>query len=176
VRIALTGSTGFIGSHVLVDLQEHGHEVTALVRSERQAETVAASGATAVVVDLFDRDEVASALSSVDGAIHTASPGDATSAELDAAVVDAAIDVFTGTDKPYAHVSGLWIYGSNLSVTEDSPSDAPTLVAWKLPIQAHLLYGSDIRASIVVSGTAYGDGGGGSRHCCWARLATTPAI
>jgi nucleoside-diphosphate-sugar epimerase len=161
MRVALTGSTGFIGSHVLADLREHGHEVTALVRSERQAETVAAGGATAVVVDLFDRSAVASALRGVDGAIHTASPGDATSADLDAAVVDAAIDAFTGTDKPYAHVSGLWIYGSNLSITEDSPFDAPPFVAWKPPIQDHLLYGSDVRASVVVSGTAYGEGGGG---------------
>jgi nucleoside-diphosphate-sugar epimerase len=161
MKIALTGSTGFIGSHVLADLREHGHEVTPLVRSERQAATVAAGGTTGVVVDLFDRRAVASALSGVDGAIHTASPGDATSADLDSAVVDAAIDAFAGTGKPYAHVSGLWIYGSNRSINEDSPFDAPALVAWKLPIQSRLLYGSDVRAGVIVAGTAYGDGAGG---------------
>jgi nucleoside-diphosphate-sugar epimerase len=161
MKVALTGSTGFIGSHVLADLVEHGHQVTALVRSERQASTVAAGGATGVVVDLFDRRAVATALTGVDGAIHTASPGDATSADLDSTMVDAAIDAFAGTGKPYAHISGLWIYGSNLSITEDSPFDAPALVAWKLPIQARLLYGSDIRAAMVVSGTAYGDASGG---------------
>jgi nucleoside-diphosphate-sugar epimerase len=161
VKVALTGSTGFIGSHVLDDLHEHGHEVIALVRGEGEAETVAASGATVVVVDLFDRRAVASALSGVDGAIHTASPGDATSADLDAAVVDGAIEAFAGTDKPYAHVSGLWIYGSHSSINEDSAFDAPPLVAWRLPIQARLLYGGDIRAVVVVAGSAYGDGGGG---------------
>jgi nucleoside-diphosphate-sugar epimerase len=161
VKVALTGSTGFIGSHVLADLREHGHEVVALVRGKRQAEKVARSGATTVVVDLFDRRAVAGAFSGVDGAIHTASPGDGTSADLDSTVVDAAIDAFAGTGKPYAHVSGLWIYGSNLSVTEDSAFDAPALVAWKLPIQTRLLYGSDVRAAVVVAGTAYGDRGGG---------------
>jgi len=29
MKVTLTGSTGFIGSHILTELQEHGHEVTA---------------------------------------------------------------------------------------------------------------------------------------------------
>ena len=46
MKVALTGATGFIGSHVLAELQDHGHEVTALVRDDADAETVAAQGAT----------------------------------------------------------------------------------------------------------------------------------
>ena len=55
MNVALTGATGFIGSHVLTELQEHGHEVTALVRDDAQADIVAARGATPAVVDLYDR-------------------------------------------------------------------------------------------------------------------------
>ena len=94
MKVALTGATGFIGSHVLTELQEHGHEVTALVRDDAQADVVAARGATPAVVDLYDRPTVVSLLSDADGAIHTASPGDETSADLDSAVVDAAIEAF----------------------------------------------------------------------------------
>ena len=37
MKVALTGATGFIGSHILTELHEHGHEVTALVRDDDQA-------------------------------------------------------------------------------------------------------------------------------------------
>jgi nucleoside-diphosphate-sugar epimerase len=161
MKVALDGPTGFIGSHVLTALREHDHEVVALVRDDAQAEIVAARGATPVVIDLYDRAAVASLLSGVDGAIHTASPGDATSADLDSAVADAAIDAFAGTGKPYIQISGLWIYGPNTSITEESPFDPPPLVAWKVPIERRVLAASDMRGVVIVSGVAYGDGGGG---------------
>jgi nucleoside-diphosphate-sugar epimerase len=161
VKVALTGATGFIGSHVLADLYKHGHEVTALIRDDDQADIVAARGATPTVVDLFDQAAVASVLGDADGAIHTASPGDATSADLDSAVVDAAIDAYAGTGKPFIEISGLWIYGANTSITEDSPFQAPALVAWKEPIQRRVLAVKDMRGVVVISGVAYGDGSGG---------------
>ena len=161
MKVALTGATGFIGSHILTELHEHGHEVTALVRDDNQADVVAAHGATPSVVDLHDRPSVASLLGDADGAIHTASPGDATSANLDSAVVDAAIEAFAGTGKPYLHISGLWIYGANSDISEESPVHAPALVSWKEPIERRLLAATGVRAAVIVSGVAYGDGGGG---------------
>jgi nucleoside-diphosphate-sugar epimerase len=161
MKVALTGATGFIGSHVLTDLYKHGHDVTALVRDGDQADVVASRGATPIVVDLYDRPTVVRILGDADGAIHTASPGDATSADLDTAVVDAAIDAYAGTGKPFIQISGLWVYGANTSITEDSPFQAPALVAWKEPIVRRVLGVKDMRDVVVVSGVAYGDGGGG---------------
>jgi uncharacterized protein YbjT (DUF2867 family) len=137
--VALTGATGFIGSHVLTELHEHGHEVIALVRDDTRADEVAARGAKAAVADLYDRPAVASLLEDADGAIHTASPGDATTADLDSAVADAVIDAFAGTGKPYIEISGLWVYGTNTAITEESPFHAPALVAWKEPTERRVL-------------------------------------
>jgi nucleoside-diphosphate-sugar epimerase len=161
MNVALTGATGFIGSHVLAELQKHGHEVTALVRDDAQADIVATRGATPIVVDLYDRPAVVSALRTADGAVHTASPGDATSANLDAAVADAAIEAFAGTGKPYLQISGAWVYGNNLAISEESPMNAPALVAWRQPIERRVLDAADMRGVVIVSGVAYGDGGGG---------------
>jgi nucleoside-diphosphate-sugar epimerase len=69
MKVALTGANGFIGSHILAELGQHGHQVTALVRDDAQAGPVAANGATPVVVDLYDRSAVTKVLDAADGAI-----------------------------------------------------------------------------------------------------------
>jgi uncharacterized protein YbjT (DUF2867 family) len=120
MNVVLTGATGFVGSHVLTEIRDHGHAVTALVRDEDGARVVAARGASPAVVDLYDRPAVVDRLRGADGAIHVASPGDATSADLDAAMADAAIEAFAGTGKPYLHISGAWVYGANPAITEES--------------------------------------------------------
>ena len=161
MNIALTGATGFIGSHVLTELITHGHTVTAAVRTDAEAAVVEAQGATAAVVDLFDGRAVAKWLNDTDGAVHTASPGDATSAGLDTAVVEAAIEAFGANGKPFVYISGLWVYGNNTDITEQSPLQAPPMVAWKEPIQQRILGQAGMRGVVIVSSVAYGDGGGG---------------
>ena len=161
MHVALTGAVGFVGSHVLTELQDHSHEVTALVRDEAQAYAVGAHGAKAVVVDLYDRPTVVSVLRNADAVIHTASPGDATSADLDSAVVDAAIEALEGTGKVYLQIGGLWVFGANSSITEKSPFSAPAMVAWKEPIERRVLAAKGMRVVVPTSSVAYGDGGGG---------------
>jgi nucleoside-diphosphate-sugar epimerase len=161
MRIALTGATGFIGSHIMAELQSGGHDGIALVRDEAEAAKVAARGATPAAVDLYERPAVVKLLTDADGAVHTASPGDATSADLDYAVADAAIEAFDGTGKPFALISGVWVYGSNTSISEDSPFNPPAMVAWKAPIERRVLDATGMRGIVPVSSVAYGDGGGG---------------
>jgi NAD dependent epimerase/dehydratase family enzyme len=136
--------------------------VTALVRDDTQAATVAERGArAAVVLDLYDKPALVKVFNDADGAVHTASPGDATSADLDSAVVDAAVEAYSASGKPYAQISGLWAFGSNTSITEESPFNSPALVAWREPIEQRLLAERGMRGIVIGSGTAYGDGGGG---------------
>ncbi len=161
MKIALTGANGFIGSHILAELQSHGHEVTALVRDDAGAAVVTAKGATPAIVDLYDRPVVVKLFSDSDGAVHTASPGDETSANLDSAVVDAAIEAFGANGKPYAHIAGLWTFGSNTSITEESPFKPAGMVAWEPPILQRILETLAMRGIVIVSSVAYGDGGGG---------------
>ncbi|MGI3780274.1 MAG: NAD-dependent epimerase/dehydratase family protein [Janthinobacterium lividum] len=157
--VLLTGATGYIGSVVLSQLLEAGHTVRAVVRSERAAEQATAAGAVPVQGDLTDSAWLAGQLREVDGAIHTASPGDATSPAFDRAVIAAAVEAFDSTSKPYVHTSGLWIYGSGEGLDEDSPLNPPALTQWRPAVEADLL-DSDLIASIVVPAVVYGHRGG----------------
>ena len=161
MKVALTGATGFIGSHVLAELEGHGHEVTALVRDDAQAEAVAARGATPAVVDLYDTTAVVSLLSDADGAIHTASPGDETSANLDSAVVDAAIEAFDGTGKPYLHIRVSGSTGTTPTSPRTPPSTRPRWSHGGSRSRSGCSTRRGMRGVVIVSGVAYGDGGGG---------------
>jgi nucleoside-diphosphate-sugar epimerase len=160
MKVALTGASGFIGSHVLTELEDLGHEVTALLRDDAQANNVTARGASPIVVDLYDKPAVVSLLGDADAAIHTASAGGPTDANLDSAMVDAVIDAFSGTGKPYLHISGDWVYGNNPAITEASPFNPPAMVSWREPIEQRALEAEDVRTVVIVSSVAYGDGAG----------------
>ena len=66
--VAVTGSSGKLGRHVVAHLADHGHRVIALDRAPDPATRAAAS----VRVDLTDTGQVIEALTGVDD-VHTAS-------------------------------------------------------------------------------------------------------
>jgi nucleoside-diphosphate-sugar epimerase len=159
MKILLTGGTGFIGSAVLDQLVAAGHQVTAVVRNQKSSLQVQDAGATGIIGDLFNSEWLAAELRGHDGAIHTAAGGDDRDAELNDALIDAAISAFAGTTKPLVHTGGIWVYGNNSSITESSPLDAPALTAWR-PAGERRLLESGIKASVVQPGIVYGYGKG----------------
>jgi 2-alkyl-3-oxoalkanoate reductase len=72
MRVFLAGATGVIGSPLVPQLLEAGHEVTAMTRSVLRAAQLKAVGADPVVCDVFDADEVRTALAdaSPEAVIH----------------------------------------------------------------------------------------------------------
>ncbi|MGJ9421777.1 NAD-dependent epimerase/dehydratase family protein [Aeromicrobium sp. CF3.5] len=159
MRILLTGGTGFIGSAVLERLVEAGHQVTAVVRSQSSSLAVEKTGGVAVIGDLFDPEWVASELSTHDAGIHTAAGGDEQDPALNDAVIAAAIEAFSDTDKPFVHTGGVWVYGSNPAISEDSELAPPAVVSWRPESEQRLLE-SDVRASVIQPGIVYGHGQG----------------
>nr|BFE62071.1 NAD-dependent epimerase/dehydratase family protein [Dactylosporangium thailandense] len=151
----MTGGTGYIGSAVVRELVAAGHAVTALVRSDEAADKARKNGAEPAVGDLFDAGWTAARFAEGDAAAHIAATGGPDTVEFDKAIVAAAIEAGT----PYVHTSGIWIWGDNPDITEDSPLAPPALTAWRVPVERSVL-DADQPTSIVAPGIVYGHGGG----------------
>ncbi|WP_431247416.1 NAD-dependent epimerase/dehydratase family protein [Leifsonia xyli] len=155
MNILLTGATGFIGSSVLPRLLDEGHTVTALVRDADKASIVEAAGATALIGDAADAALVEQAARASDGVIHLASGQD-----VDAVLVPAVLAGLAGSGKPFVHTGGVWTYGSNDDITEESPVAPPALTAWRGTAERLVRAAEGVRGSIVVPSIVYGHGKG----------------
>lgn len=160
MQVFLTGGTGYIGSAVLRTLVSRGHGVTALVRSEASAAQVREAGATPLLGDLTDTDWLTDQVRAADAAVHAASPGDETTVAVDTSVAQAVTTAFAGTGKAYVHTGGIWSYGTNPAITEDSPLDPPELTAWRPGVEKIVLAGDGLRGQVVAPAVVYGHGAG----------------
>ena len=73
MKIALIGGTGFVGSAVLEELLQRGHQVTALARDP--AKYPARDGLTVAKADVLDAAQVADAVRGADAVVSAYNPG-----------------------------------------------------------------------------------------------------
>lgn len=123
MRVFVTGATGFIGSAIVHDLLEAGHQVLGLARSEAGAASLAAAGAAVHRGSLEDLASLQRGAAAADGVIHTAFVHDfsryAASAELDAIAIEAMAQTLAGSNKPLVVTSGTLGLPPGRAGTED---------------------------------------------------------
>ena len=73
MKIALIGATGFVGTAVLAELLQRGHDVTALARNP--AKLAPQPRLTPKALDAYDADAVASAVKGHDAVVSAFNPG-----------------------------------------------------------------------------------------------------
>ena len=148
MRLAITGGTGFVGSHLLDKALAAGHEINALTRREQSKR----DGLTWIAGDLHDRGALERLVSDADAVIHVAGVISGQNAEIfEKGNVEGTLAMLAaataGGVQRFVHVSSLAAREPKLSLYGASKERAEALV-----------HGSGLDWAIVRPPAVYGPG------------------
>ncbi|MEU6341668.1 SDR family oxidoreductase [Streptomyces sp. NPDC046977] len=172
MRIFVTGASGWIGSAVVPELIDAGHQVVGLARSDSSAAALTAAGADVVRGTIDDLDVLRAAAAASDGVIHLAfkhdiafSGGFQDAGKADRRAVDTFGDALAGTDRPFVLASGVvGLKPGQVATERDMPATDGSAVSIRATTaRAALdLASRGVRSSVVrLSPTCHGDGDNG---------------
>ena len=124
MRVFVTGASGFIGSAVVKELINAGHQVLGLARSDESARLLIATGAEVHPGTLQDTGSLRSGAAKTDAVIHLAFHHDfskfAEACEIDGLAIEALGEELAGTNRPLIVTSGIGQRSGGQAATEDT--------------------------------------------------------
>lgn len=155
MRVFVTGATGFIGSAIVRELLEAGHQVLGLARNDAAAEALARSNVEVHRGDLSDPDSLVAGALGCDGVIHTAFIHDFSRFEANAEIERRAVEAMTraleGSDRPFVATSGTALLPPGRIATEEGTPAEGSVASPRAASEALVLEAArrGVRTSVV---------------------------
>jgi nucleoside-diphosphate-sugar epimerase len=154
MRIFVTGASGWIGSALLPELIQAGHQVLGLARSDAAAQAIAGLGAEVRRGDLNDPGALRAGALETDGVIHLAyehSLGQAGGAQADARAIETFATALAGSGQPMLISGATLTRPGRLATERDELIAAGPIAARISNMQAALAAaGQGVRAALVM--------------------------
>ena len=165
MRVFVTGASGFIGSAIVPELINAGHEVVGLARSDQAAAALTSAGAQVHRGALDDLDSLRTGVTASDGVIHTAYIHDfsqmQSAAQTDLRAVQALGAALAGTGRPLVITSGTALVNPGSVATEEDTPDpgSPAHPRFASEQAAMALAARGVRPAVVRPGASvHGEG------------------
>ncbi|MCU6796532.1 SDR family oxidoreductase [Paenibacillus sp. WQ 127069] len=165
MRVFVTGATGFIGSAIVRELIDAGHEVLGLARSDEAAASLAAVGAAVHRGGLDDLDSLRRGADAADGVIHTAFIHNfsaiAAAGKTDRLAIEAFGAVLANSGRPLVVTSAIGLLTPGRLGTEEDAADSNSAGSHRVASEAAALsmVSQGVRVSVVrLPPSVHGDG------------------
>lgn len=164
MKVFITGATGFIGTALVQELLDSGHQVLGLARSDASAQALVTAGAEVQRGDLQDLESLKHGAAAADGVIHAGFVHDFSRfkevCEIDRLAIEAIGNALVGSNKPFIVTSGTALVRPGQLATEDMASEHDPAKFPRVSEAAGLAFADrNVRAMVMrLSPSVHGEG------------------